>query len=49
MPRILGVDIPTDKPTHISLRLHIYGIGPTAIAARLPSRPTWTRNAGPRN
>ena len=28
MPRILGVDIPTDKPTHISLR-YIYGIGPT--------------------
>jgi small subunit ribosomal protein S13 len=29
MPRILGVDIPNDKPTHISLR-YIYGIGPTA-------------------
>ena len=28
MPRILGVDIPSDKPTHISLR-YIYGIGPT--------------------
>lgn len=28
MPRILGVDIPADKPTHISLR-YIYGIGPT--------------------
>ena len=28
MPRILGVDIPNDKPTHISLR-YIYGIGPT--------------------
>ena len=28
MPRILGVDIPPDKPTHISLR-YIYGIGPT--------------------
>ena len=27
MPRILGVDIPPDKPTHISLR-YIYGIGP---------------------
>ena len=27
MPRILGVDIPNDKPTHISLR-YIYGIGP---------------------
>lgn len=33
MPRILGVDIPNDKPTHISLR-HIYGIGPT-LAMRL--------------
>ncbi len=28
MPRILGVDIPADKPTHISLR-YIEGIGPT--------------------
>ena len=28
MPRIQGVDIPPDKPTHISLR-YIYGIGPT--------------------
>jgi small subunit ribosomal protein S13 len=28
MPRIQGVDLPGDKPTHISLR-YIYGIGPT--------------------
>ncbi|MFT3879517.1 MAG: 30S ribosomal protein S13 [Gemmatales bacterium] len=28
MPRIMGVDIPPDKPTHISLR-DLYGIGPT--------------------
>ena len=28
MPRILGVDLPNDKPTYISLR-YIYGIGPT--------------------
>jgi small subunit ribosomal protein S13 len=28
MPRILGVDLPSDKPTHISLR-YIRGIGPT--------------------
>jgi small subunit ribosomal protein S13 len=28
MPRILGVDIPPNKPTHISLR-YIYGIGPS--------------------
>jgi small subunit ribosomal protein S13 len=33
MPRIQGVDIPPDKPTHISLR-YIYGIGPT-LALRL--------------
>jgi len=33
MPRILGVDIPNDKPTHISLR-YLYGIGP-ALALRL--------------
>jgi small subunit ribosomal protein S13 len=28
MPRIMGVDIPPNKPTHISLR-YLYGIGPT--------------------
>src|SRR3989440_312190 len=28
MPRILGVDLPNDKPTHVSLR-YIFGIGPT--------------------
>ena len=28
MPRILGVDLPNNKPTHISLR-YIRGIGPT--------------------
>src|SRR5215469_16434721 len=33
MPRVQGVDIPPDKPTHISLR-YIYGIGPT-LALRL--------------
>src|SRR5947207_7803367 len=33
MPRILGVDIPNDKPTHISLR-YLFGIGPT-LALRL--------------
>ena len=33
MPRIQGVDIPSDKPTHISLR-YLQGIGPT-LALRL--------------
>ncbi|HMF10856.1 MAG TPA: 30S ribosomal protein S13 [Gemmataceae bacterium] len=33
MPRILGVDIPNEKPTHVSLR-YLYGIGPT-LALRL--------------
>src|ERR687888_493829 len=33
MPRILGVDIPGDKPTHVSLR-YLYGIGPS-LALRL--------------
>jgi small subunit ribosomal protein S13 len=33
MPRLLGVDIPNDKPVHISLR-YLYGIGP-ALALRL--------------
>ena len=27
MPRIVGVDIPGNKPTHVSLR-YLYGIGP---------------------
>lgn len=27
MPRILGVDIPNDKPVHISLT-YLYGVGP---------------------
>ncbi len=33
MPRIQGVDLPNDKPTHIALR-YIYGIGPS-LALRL--------------
>jgi small subunit ribosomal protein S13 len=33
MPRILGVELPNDKPTHIALR-YIYGIGP-ATSLRL--------------
>lgn len=33
MPRIQGVDIPADKPTHIALR-YLQGIGPT-LAIRL--------------
>ena len=33
MPRILGVDIPNDKPTHVSL-CYLEGIGPT-LALRL--------------
>ena len=33
MPRILGVDIPNEKPAHISLR-YLYGIGP-ALALQL--------------
>jgi len=33
MPRILGIDLPNDKPTHIALR-YLYGIGPT-LALRL--------------
>jgi len=28
MPRLAGVDIPSDKPTRISLR-YVFGIGPT--------------------
>lgn len=28
MPRILGIDLPADKATHISLR-YLYGIGPS--------------------
>jgi len=32
MPRIVGVDIPNDKPTFVSLR-YIYGIGPKLAVA----------------
>lgn len=42
MPRILGVDLPNDKPTHISLR-YIYGIGPTTslqLCAKARVNPT---------
>ena len=28
MPRLLGIDIPNDKKTEISLR-YLYGVGPT--------------------
>ena len=47
MPRILGVDIPNDKRTVISLR-YIYGIGPflaEQLCERARGRP---RQAGPR-
>jgi small subunit ribosomal protein S13 len=33
MPRILGVDLPNDKPTHVALR-YLYGVGPS-LALRL--------------
>ena len=33
MPRIMGVDLPSDKPTHISLR-YLFGVGPS-LAIRL--------------
>jgi small subunit ribosomal protein S13 len=36
MPRILGVDLPNDKATHIALR-SLYGVGPT-IALQLCER-----------
>ena len=32
MPRLMGVDIPANKPTHISLR-YLVGIGPTTSLA----------------
>lgn len=41
MPRLLGVDIPNDKPTAISLR-YLYGIGPhlaNELCARLNINP----------
>ena len=41
MPRIQGVDIPPDKPTHISLR-YIRGLGPTTsleVCEKLQHRP----------
>ena len=36
MPRILGVDIPNDKPTHVSLQ-YLHGIGP-ALALQVCDR-----------
>lgn len=42
MPRLLGVDIPNDKPTAISLR-YLYGIGPhlaNELCARLNINPS---------
>jgi len=48
MPRILGVDIPNDKPTHISLR-YLYGIGPTlALRSRgfSPARSAMVSDCG---
>lgn len=41
MPRLQGVDIPPDKPTHISLR-YLKGIGPTTaleLCAKLKIDP----------
>ena len=48
MPRILGVDMPNDKPTHISLR-YIYGIGPTHGAGAVREGPASIRSARPRS
>ena len=48
MPRILGVDLPNDKPTHISLR-YIYGIGPTTALRAVRDRRASTRSGGPRS
>ena len=48
MPRIQGVDIPPDKPTHISLR-YIYGIGPTTSLRGVREARTSTRSGGPRS
>ncbi len=47
MPRILGVDLPNDKPTHIALR-YINGIGPTT-SLRLCERRASIRSAGRRS
>jgi small subunit ribosomal protein S13 len=44
MPRVLGVDIPNDKPTYISLQ-YLYGVGPhTAVkVCRALNIPTHRR------
>ena len=47
MPRILGVDIPNDKRTVISLR-YIYGIGPFLADAALRADGDQPRQACPR-
>ena len=47
MPRIQGVDIPPNKPTHISLR-YLKGIGPTTaleVCAKCSIDPTRKANS----
>ena len=44
MPRILGVDIPNDKRTVISLQ-YIYGIGPYLAGSSASARGS-TRTSG---
>jgi hypothetical protein len=42
MPRILGVDLPNDKPTHLSLR-YLHGIGPMGPTRDLGANRRRTR------
>ena len=45
MPRLLGVDIPPDKPTFISLQ-YLYGVGPR-VRASCATRPASMPKPGP--
>ncbi len=45
MPRLLGVDIPNDRPTVISLT-YLYGVGPKTARELVPQG--WRQSAGAR-
>ncbi len=46
MPRLLGVDIPNDRPTFISLT-YLYGVGPSRRARAVPQGRRRTRRPRP--
>ena len=47
MPRIVGIDVPNDKPVWIALT-YIYGIGPH-LAREILRKPRFLIRFGPKN